>query len=270
MFIDCKYTTWYYNIITNAKSRGFTTKKEANTMLGYVEKHHIVPKSLRGTDDKNNLVFLSGREHFICHWLLVKMTHGNDYEKMVFALNGMRRNNSSQNRYDTNITSRIYEKYKTIAADIRRSHQLGGKQTPESNLKRSQALLGKKRGPMSETHRINISASLTGRSIPCRQGVPTVLRGKTYAEIMGEENAKKVLKMRSDAWTNRIVSDSTRLKQSQFRKGKKTGYENSNAKSFTFNDVEYKTIDDAIAASGLSRYKFNKLYRGFKNKSKKK
>lgn len=48
---------------------------------GYLEKHHIVPKSVFGKsimeedhllhyDDPNNIVELTGREHFIAHWLL--------------------------------------------------------------------------------------------------------------------------------------------------------------------------------------------------------
>lgn len=43
---------------------------------GYVEKHHIIPKSLGGSDDKENLVKLSAREHFIAHLLLAKIYGG--------------------------------------------------------------------------------------------------------------------------------------------------------------------------------------------------
>jgi len=39
---------------------------------GYVEKHHIIPRSLGGTNDKENLVALSGREHYIAHLLLAR------------------------------------------------------------------------------------------------------------------------------------------------------------------------------------------------------
>lgn len=50
----------------------------------YLEKHHIIPKSVFGIglldeshldhyDDENNLVFLTGREHFIAHWLLHRL-----------------------------------------------------------------------------------------------------------------------------------------------------------------------------------------------------
>lgn len=40
---------------------------------GYVEKHHITPRCMGGSDDITNLVELTAREHFVCHQLLVKM-----------------------------------------------------------------------------------------------------------------------------------------------------------------------------------------------------
>lgn len=39
----------------------------------YYEKHHIIPKCLGGSDDEQNLIYLTYREHFIAHWLLVKI-----------------------------------------------------------------------------------------------------------------------------------------------------------------------------------------------------
>ena len=37
---------------------------------GYVERHHVVPRSMGGDDTASNLVWLTAREHFIAHWLL--------------------------------------------------------------------------------------------------------------------------------------------------------------------------------------------------------
>lgn len=44
--------------------------KERNDINGYYEIHHIIPKSEGGTDSPDNLVKLTGREHFIAHKLL--------------------------------------------------------------------------------------------------------------------------------------------------------------------------------------------------------
>jgi hypothetical protein len=77
IFINNKYTNWYDALIIKAKNR---------TIHGYTENHHIIPRSLGGTDDKNNLVKLTAKEHFICHLLLTKMVSGNAQYKMNFAL----------------------------------------------------------------------------------------------------------------------------------------------------------------------------------------
>lgn len=78
MYLPNKYTTWYNNIIERAQSRLISADI-------YTEKHHIVPKSLGGTDSKENLVRLTAREHFICHLLLTKMTEGKSKRSMCYA-----------------------------------------------------------------------------------------------------------------------------------------------------------------------------------------
>lgn len=61
-------------------------KKDGN----YYEKHHIIPKSLGGSNDESNLVLLTAREHFLAHYLLCKMTEGKEeHYKMVCAFNLM-------------------------------------------------------------------------------------------------------------------------------------------------------------------------------------
>ena len=57
----------------------------AGTDAEYKEKHHIVPKCMGGSDDPENLVELSARQHFIAHLLLVKMYPDN--HKLVYAAN---------------------------------------------------------------------------------------------------------------------------------------------------------------------------------------
>jgi hypothetical protein len=64
VFLENKYSKYYFSIIDNAKNR-------INT--NYVEKHHILPKCMGGTDVSDNIVELTGREHFLCHVLLIKM-----------------------------------------------------------------------------------------------------------------------------------------------------------------------------------------------------
>lgn len=68
----------------------------------YVEKHHICPRSMFPTleKEKSNLVILTGRQHYVAHWLLWK-AYMNDEMAMSFYLM------SEKNGY--NITSKIYQ-----------------------------------------------------------------------------------------------------------------------------------------------------------------
>ena len=92
----------YNEIIESSKNR---TLPEST----YTERHHIIPRCMGGTDDKDNIAVLTGREHFIGHWLLTKCTEGEDHGKMIHALSMMRSQTSSQDRYNTKITARVFE-----------------------------------------------------------------------------------------------------------------------------------------------------------------
>lgn len=73
---DNKYTNIYFNIIAKGLSR-CKTKKEAKELLGYTEAHHIKPRCICTEEeilDKNNLVILTAREHFVAHLVLSKAT----------------------------------------------------------------------------------------------------------------------------------------------------------------------------------------------------
>ena len=106
------YKNIYYKIIEKAKTENENGKRS----LGYFEKHHIQPKSLGGTNDKENLVKLTAREHFICHWLLVKMYDKGTIErnKMLCALWRMQGINENHKRY---INSHVYEKLRIEFAE---------------------------------------------------------------------------------------------------------------------------------------------------------
>jgi hypothetical protein len=62
------------------------TKRQNTPATGYTERHHILPKSMGGSDDPSNLVVLTGREHWVAHLLLYKI-HRNS--QTVHACNMM-------------------------------------------------------------------------------------------------------------------------------------------------------------------------------------
>ena len=127
MFIDNKYTQCYYRIVENRK---------VYPLSGYVERHHIIPKSLGGNNKKENLILLSAREHFICHRLLVKMTTGKDKMKMAYAIRMMMwLENPCQDRYKIN--ARLYERLLQITKPIIGEY-LTGEQNPFFGKKHSE------------------------------------------------------------------------------------------------------------------------------------
>jgi hypothetical protein len=95
-----KYFNWYFSIIKKAQQRNWN-KKNAGI---YVEKHHIVPKSIIKND---KTVLLTAKEHFICHLLLPKMlVDRKNIYKMQIALWNM------SNTRKEKINSFLYEKLK--------------------------------------------------------------------------------------------------------------------------------------------------------------
>ena len=93
------YKRIYNEIVKNRKLNKFD---------GYTENHHIIPKSCGGSDEKENLVELSAREHFICHYLLTKIykPKTKEFYSMVKAFSMMSCSSDNQERY---INSRLYE-----------------------------------------------------------------------------------------------------------------------------------------------------------------
>jgi hypothetical protein len=170
-----KYNTWYNSITENAKNR---------TLEGYTESHHVIPRSLGGSDDADNLVDLTAREHFVCHWLLTKIHTGESKAKMIYALNGMKRNGQYTQRYETKITSRVYEHLKKEFSIIhsatmkgRPAHNKGIPATEEQKEKNRQAALGKKMSPEAITRGV---AKRTGqkRTEEQRENISKSLKGK--------------------------------------------------------------------------------------------
>lgn len=82
-------------------------RRKIKEPVGYKEKHHIIPRCLNGSDKKDNLIYLTAREHYICHLLLVKIyKNTNYYYKLLNAFLMMKCNSLKQKRY---FNSHLYE-----------------------------------------------------------------------------------------------------------------------------------------------------------------
>ena len=122
IFIENKYTSLYFNIITAALSRP--------AVNGYTENHHIIPdcfyvnrrrKGSPGTvegnpSDISNKVKLTAREHFLCHKLLTKMVASSFKAKMVWAFAALAMENKNQQRHQ--ITSHDYAHMRKLRSQL--------------------------------------------------------------------------------------------------------------------------------------------------------
>jgi hypothetical protein len=99
------YAKIYGKLVSYAKSQNRVKKP-----MDGLDRHHIFPKSLGGTNDPNNIVFFTGREHYLAHKLLVRMYSGDKKKKMIYALWWMSKTKRSGAFSNTaKITSRDYE-----------------------------------------------------------------------------------------------------------------------------------------------------------------
>lgn len=54
---------------------------------GTVESHHIIPKCMGGSNNKDNIVNLYCKEHYFAHLLLAKIYKNTEhFDKLLFAL----------------------------------------------------------------------------------------------------------------------------------------------------------------------------------------
>ena len=97
------YRKLYKNIIKRAKNRKLTC---------YKENHHIIPRCLGGSDDKNNLVYLTAKEHFMCHRLLCLIYPKNGKLKSaVFFLSCIEGKGQKRYKISARIYARLREEY---------------------------------------------------------------------------------------------------------------------------------------------------------------
>lgn len=196
MFIQNKYTRTYFSIVEKAKKVGKPTE--------YSELHHIVPKAIGGTNVADNLVYLTAKQHFICHLLLPKMCINNDHvDRMVYALwcmiNG---NGHGTSRYVP--SARAYSLIKEKLSNTRSENMLGDKNH----------FFGKKHSDESK-HKISENNAAK------REDIKEKMRGprqgfKPHNHYNGwdEETKKKI----SQSLTGKKHSEETKQKMSAYKK----------------------------------------------------
>lgn len=177
MFKNNKYTNWYNLIISKAQNREFEIGIKT-------EIHHIIPKSLNGSNNSVNKVKLTFREHFLCHWLLTKMTEGEDKYLMKYAFRMML-------NYDGKKNTRIISSWQY---DTARKALKGVKHNSSFKLKQKENNSGSKNPMFGRNH-----SESTKRKMKLKQlsrpswstcSIPVIINNIKYPSIT---NASKLL-----------------------------------------------------------------------------
>lgn len=163
---------------------------EHQNASGYTENHHILPKSMSGSNKPENIIKFTARQHFLAHWMLWK-AYQNKTATRAFWL--MRHTmNRVQNR-NKKLSSVVYEKLR-----IEHSYRMSSKNHPLFGKKFSNATKNK----MSQNH-----ADFTGKNNPM-YGKKRVHSETTKAKISCGNKGK-------------LVTDETRKRMSIATSGTK-------------------------------------------------
>lgn len=197
MFINNKYTRWYYSLCERGRTR---------TINEYTESHHIIPESffsertrpgpkgwLSGNpNDPSNLSDLTDREHELAHYLLTKMCRDNKraYFKVLkaYEMRSLVNKNQENKRYFSSRRlagiraerARLQSEmmrgennpmfgdkfYRSPEAEARRIEAITGDNNVMKNEEAKQAMrdlkTGVKRAPFSQEWLDNLSISHSG------------------------------------------------------------------------------------------------------------
>lgn len=159
------YKNIYDKIIERSKNR---------TIIGYVEKHHIIPRALGGTSNKENIVNLKAREHFLCHYLLVKIK---PCFKTYCALWNMVNGNKKGSMKRHAPSGRVYELVRTEFAK-RQSEYKKGISRPEEVMRASHESLRGKPSWNKGIQRTEDEKKAISDGWKRRRGIPTASKGK--------------------------------------------------------------------------------------------
>jgi hypothetical protein len=112
------YQKIYDNIIQKAQKEDRVRYKIYNPKYIYFERHHIIPKCLGGSDEKENLILLKAKEHYICHKLLNEIHPKNYKIFLAYKMMACKCDSGNQKR-KYNVSVSEYGRLKQIESELR-------------------------------------------------------------------------------------------------------------------------------------------------------
>jgi hypothetical protein len=199
-FIDNKYHHTYGRIIDKALSENRRKSTE-----DYYESHHVFPTCVFGGSGLQ--VLLTPKEHYVCHWLLVKFTTGKTCVKLLRALNAM--SNHKLSGREGKWSALEYRISREAFIEARRAWV----QTEERKKRIGDTQRGK---PKPAGHGAKIAAAQTGVPKPPGTGdkIAARLRGKSrspeaiakHRDTLAVKKAKGLTKMDPEVVARRAAT----------------------------------------------------------------
>ena len=200
------YQKIYNNLINRAARR---------ISEGYVEKHHIVPRCLGGTDAKENIVSLYPEEHYLAHLLLCKVNKGNS--KLLYAAmnmaSGSMINNGKRNNKAYGWLRRQY------------AESMSGNNNPARHIPNLQKEAAKKRvgQKRSEETKARMSAAQKGRTFTeeTKQKMSIAAKNKPPISLETREKLSAKSKGRVGPWAGKKQPADVVAKRAEANRGRK-------------------------------------------------
>jgi hypothetical protein len=202
------YQKIYNNLINRATRR---------ISEGYVEKHHIVPRCLGGTDAKENIVSLYPEEHYLAHLLLCKVNKGNS--KLLYAAmnmtSGSMINNSKRN-------NKAYGWLRRQYAESMSGDNNPARRNPNLQKEAAKKRVGQKR---TEETKARMSAAQKGRTFTEETKRNMAEAAKNRPPISEETRVKLKNRTPNKGMLGKTMSAETKAKMSAAQQGKRMSEE---------------------------------------------
>lgn len=208
------YQKIYDQLIEKRRKYPLTKNKKDPNYI-YCECHHIILKSLGGSDSEDNLINLTAREHFIAHYLLWKI---NPCDQTLLALMIFKKGNLHVHVKRNFKTSKLYESARIAFHEWNVRVHTGKKQSQEQIEHRAKLNTGKKRS--LETRKLQSEHCwCKGKKLSKELRLKISIRTKAAMKNIDPKKLQQARQKAADKLRGKRLSTEHRKKLSEGRKG---------------------------------------------------
>lgn len=160
----------------------------------YYETHHAIPRCIGGDDKPENLANLTAREHFLCHWLLVRIYPEN--HKLIHAFFMMCNMKNIGQRRNYTPSSRTYQEAKQLKQEI-----MIGREVSEGFVQKMKNV-AKNRPPKVGEERERIGNLFRGKKMPRE----IVEKAQETKKLNPYKPTLELRKMMSEKFKDRVIT----------------------------------------------------------------